>query len=37
MVLDYIKSSKEKDKLVFVGYVFEKDYIKKMVRHIGNV
>ena len=28
MVLEYVKSSKGKDLLGFVGYVFEKDYTK---------
>lgn len=28
MVLEYVKSSKRKDLLVFVGYIFEKNYTK---------
>jgi len=28
MVLEYVKSSKGKDLLVFVGYLFEKDFTK---------
>lgn len=34
MSIDYIQSSKGKDLLVYVGYIFEKDYEKKEKTHL---
>jgi len=37
MSINYVKSSKGSNLLVYSGYIFEKDYMKKRKKLIGNV